>query len=81
MSDLAEWLTNVLKEDKARISSPVFCGGPWPSADQMLADIAAKRAILELMEYAYDDPTYLHVVKQLGTAYAARPGYREDWRP
>lgn len=61
----------------------------------VLADIAAKRAILDAYEEArsfYRDPANLHIpageahglltaLRHLTTAYADRPGFREEWRP
>lgn len=46
-----------------------------------LALVASDRRILALLESSYDDPTYLHVVTLMGSAYADRPGYRDEWWP
>jgi hypothetical protein len=46
-----------------------------------LALVASDRRILALLESSYDDPTYLHVVKLMGSAYEDRPGYRDEWWP
>lgn len=94
MEDLIAWLRDVLDQDQARISAPVFCGGPWPSAAQMLAVIEAHRSIVDGYDELranperYTDPL-LHshhhllrrVVLTLAPAYADRPGYREEWKP
>lgn len=61
----------------------------------VLADIAAKRAVLELYrpvaEYDNAEESYEHAtgravglgeaVRALALAYAHRDGYREEWRP
>jgi hypothetical protein len=63
--------------------------------DRVLADIAAKRAILAAYDTAANDWTHVdqtegehareyalrEVVKHLATAYAGHPDYDEAWRP
>lgn len=54
----------------------------------VLADIAAKRAILDLLAITEERtmPTESWIVAKqvlrlLASAYSTRPGYREEWRP
>jgi hypothetical protein len=58
--------------------------------EAVLADLAAKRAILDLFhepESPYDDDQVFYqealsdVVAHLAAALSHRPGYREEWRP
>jgi hypothetical protein len=94
MDELVQWLRDTLDQDKARISAPVFCGGPWPSSEQMLAVIKAHRSIVDGYDELranparYTDPLLnshhqllRRVVLTLAKAYADRPGYRQEWRP
>lgn len=46
--DLAAWLTQIWEEDEARLSHMTFCGGPWPTTDQLLARIAVDVLILRM---------------------------------
>lgn len=106
-TDLVTWLRGVLDEIdrvvRAKLGDPYGCW--WlaidegaPSPDSVLADIAAKRAILDLAEKVIsardekDENGVLvsvpiararmrDVVRLLASAYADRPGYREEWRP
>lgn len=55
---------------------------------RVLADIAAKRRILAAHEKWCDgyceagfDAAHMWSIKALASAYDARPGYREEWRP
>lgn len=66
-------------------------------ASRVLAECAAKRAIIEehgAMVMPYAESGYIHhcaecatefapcrTLRHLATAYADRPGYREEWRP
>lgn len=62
----------------------------WDPA-RVLRETAAKRAIIEHVAYELEDrgggspwwyaDKLLPILKQLGTSYADRPGYRDDWRP
>lgn len=46
--------------------------------EQSLREVAAKRAIVDLLE----DPIEAdQAARLLASAYADRPGYREEWRP
>jgi len=58
--------------------------------DRALADIAAKRAVIDRYEELarYDSSESLEVTAELGwvvrhlaSAYADRPGYRMEWKP
>lgn len=98
--ELITWLRGVLDEDEARYRPlvedwqhpEVWDGGD--AVDDLhhwrwqLADIAAKRAILD--EYDGGDPPtdkprpaygLWRAAKHLAMAYADRPGYRDKWRP
>lgn len=48
VGDLVAWLTQVWDADVKRITHPTFCAPVWPTADEMLARIAADRQILAL---------------------------------
>lgn len=58
----------------------------WPP-DRVIADIAAKRRQLDIIETMLgEDPAttgmYAHQLLQAhAAAYRDRPGYREEWRP
>ena len=54
----------------------------------MLAEVDAKRRILELYDVSTDrqlDPAgwelMKHAIRALALSYADRPGYRPEWRP
>lgn len=100
MSELVEWLTKVLDEDergfKFRIDQErnpqVEQLQMWgrPLAEMMLADVAAKRAIIGLhmggVSYPEDcglcnEGMPCGTVRHLASAYADRSGYNESWRP
>lgn len=66
------WFAAMREHDRAHLDE---------KGRRTVARIEADRRILALMEYAYDDPTYLYVVKILASVHADRPGYREEWRP
>lgn len=85
--DLVAWFRDVLDDE-------------WPPAvlrvedERARADIAAKRAVLDLHEsaerytaFGADDwrigqaDGLRLAVQHLAVAYADRPGYREEWRP
>lgn len=58
---------------------------------RVLAEVGAKRAIIELVEDQVDTPygepeaflplDWLAVLKQLALPYASHEDYREEWRP
>jgi hypothetical protein len=96
MSDLVEWLTAILDEDEKaaeRAGGSITemrndnYGQLLVPPGWVLADIAAKRTILalgicaacdvEMQPCDHRDDT----LRLLATAYADRPGYREEWRP
>lgn len=101
MTDLVAWLTQILDEDAEEAGYDKYRDDAWwmhgPfDADFVLADIAAKRAIID--EYvARDNDVDLMLgpdterqrqwtglrlaVRILATAYADRPGYRDEWNP
>lgn len=101
MNDLVTWLRAVLADDERtarhlRSALPDVPSERTFSYDFLLADIAAKRAILDayVSAKAYTDAfphaespgieeteTLAHVVRLLASAYRDRPGYREEWRP
>lgn len=93
MSELVEWLTTVLADDESRLSHPTFCGPVWPTTEHLLADIAAKRAIIKMHTGFHECPSEddncgwitddrCSTLVILSTAYADRPGYHlNGWRP
>lgn len=102
MDDLATWLRGVLDEDEAQVrdsrmpsgeapyDEPVWWLPDWLTKKALLADIEAKRAILDeivpaLEGYEWDAvaerSTTERLVRLLASAYKDRPGYRDEWRP
>lgn len=113
VDDLVAWLRQQLDDDErtARRVAPnqapievramVTREGsePFLIADSawVLADVDAKRGILDYLEYDRIDvstaggppetipgrrPAIAHpILRMLGLAYADRPGYRDEWRP
>ena len=100
MSDLVEWLTNILDEDERLVERSVgdvigTCidnyGRVIVSKTRLLADIAAKRAILKIYRDFLEGPmptspwesgqlkAIAKAVQHLASAYADRPGYDERW--
>lgn len=103
-AELVQWLRGVLRQVEAehRLAKALaerdglkvdLYAPPW-----IPADIAAKRAILDLHAEAMgtdfhgncpgtwvgysDDPAEpCPTLRLLASAYADRPGYREEWRP
>jgi hypothetical protein len=105
MSELVAWLTQILDEDEAYASGIGRPDGHYPDPydpgsplhhQSLLADIAAKRAIIERYNEVRTRPagpdayvngigmarveSFEMVVETLASAYADRSGYREDWR-
>lgn len=63
---------------------PCDCG----ATGRALADIAARRVILDLATAAIRDIPYGHryefieaMAREWGTAYSGHPGYRPEWAP
>jgi hypothetical protein len=101
VNDLVAWLTNVLDEDERgfnfRIDQErnlqVEQLQMWgrPLAEMMLADVAAKRAIIGLHSDNNDEACQSYAgnwsyepcltLRLLASAYAGRPGYQDQWRP
>jgi hypothetical protein len=97
MSDLVAWLRERLDEDErawemvaARDVAMLLLGEPL--APRMLAEVAAKRAILDLHEpYESErvggqscwacnrDGWPCETVRLLAQPFAGRPGWREEW--
>jgi hypothetical protein len=104
----ARSLRDQAREVKLELKEPAHLGqirpgwGLWPDVERMaagvLADIAAKRRIMDLhrpvdsvdgtvcvtcREPDYpDEANWLHpcpTLRELGSVYADRPGYREEW--
>src|SRR5262245_9676503 len=51
---IVDFLIARLDEDGQRASRPTFCSPVWPSTDQILADIAIKRRLLnEIFDYEH----------------------------
>lgn len=46
----------------------------------MLADVAAKRAIVDLAE-ATGQPAIWEAAEHLAAVYADHPDYRQEWKP
>jgi len=112
MDELVAWLRGVLAEDERRAKADVdFFDRPGADPDDksiandarwLLADIAVKRAILDLHGSEHECPfnapferiesvwwglpvgggvKWCPTVRLLASAYAHRPGYRDEWRP
>lgn len=96
--DLASWLLEQIADDEAVDWHDRDCStacpppGPFPCdcgvPARVLADCAAKRAIVEECEellYNGDgggtDPCADRVLTLLALPYADQPGYRPEWRP
>jgi hypothetical protein len=85
---LAEWLRGVLDEDERYHEMDTESANRLPIFRWRfpLADIAAKRALLDaLMEpttasNVADEEGLMTAVQIIATAYADRPGYREEWQ-
>ncbi|MGC4769216.1 DUF6221 family protein [Micromonospora sp. DT44] len=90
MDDLLVWLRAQLAEDE-RDWLPTATGARQngkTTARRMLAEVDAKRRILELYDVSTSrelkpDAWELmkHAVRALALPYADRPGYRDEWRP
>jgi len=88
MDDLVTWLRGVLDEDER--NSQFESGDPYLDARAalMLADVAAKRAILdeysgdgEISDLSGDEIKGLGIaVRLVAWAYRDRDGYRDEWR-
>lgn len=73
VSDAAPW-------SLARGSTPAMAHvARWDPA-RVLAECEAKRRIVELNVYAYDDPPYRYCLRLLALPYADHPDYQESWR-
>lgn len=96
MSDLVAWLTQILDEDEKEAGYDKYRDDSWwmegPfDADNVLADIAAKRAILALHSGDDDWPCQsaagnwvyepCPTLRLLASIYADRSGYDESWKP
>lgn len=96
MADMITWLWACLDEDEAaarswlersgRLEASVWAANAIQHHIWVLADIAAKRAILDYAERHGSTALMLsiamdQIVRLLASAYAARPGYRDEWRP
>jgi hypothetical protein len=77
--ELITWLRAQLDEDEA-----------WAGETAELAEVEAKRAILDLIDAArgaclqeFCEPPVDadQIFRHLAKLYADRPGYREEWRP
>jgi hypothetical protein len=60
-------------------------GGYTVTAARVLAEVEAKRRMMELHDHcddwAYGDPSTCPELRLLALPYADHPDYREEWRP
>jgi hypothetical protein len=86
---LIEWLRAQLDADVAAIISGVSAddfdeGWPWTAA-RVLAEVKAKRAVLELCaeaeswKYSAAQKIARAVLHELAQVYAGREGWRDEW--
>lgn len=94
MIDLVEivaWLTQVYREDVARLSEPTFCGSVWPTTEQLLVQIQTDLQIIKTCAKDADvvwhtgytcgaENGYIEILMQFATRHADRPGFKEEWR-
>lgn len=87
---IPEFLTTRL-DDLQRTAESATVGGYQVAATMYLADIAAKRMILNLHSGDNDEQcqswagNWIHepcaTLKALASAYSDHPDYREEWKP